>query len=175
MSEAEAMSLFPGGAADLVAWFSSWADRRMLAEIAGRPLETMKVRDRIATAVRTRLAVLEPHREAVRRGLGVLAMPQNAALGLRLLYGTVDAIWYAAGDTATDWNFYSKRMLLAGVMAATMVYWLDDRSPGAVETHAFLARRIDDVLSIPRVTARVREAADRLPNPLRFFRAPRRR
>jgi ubiquinone biosynthesis protein COQ9 len=173
MPEAEAECLFPRGAADMVAQFSDWADRRMLEAAEG--LEAMKVRERIATLMRARLAVLEPHREAVRRGLSVLALPQNAALGARLLYHTVDSAWYAAGDQATDWNFYTKRTLLAGVLGSTMLYWLDDRSPGSADTLAFLERRLDDAMRIPRVTAQLREAADRLPNPFRFFQMARRR
>jgi ubiquinone biosynthesis protein COQ9 len=174
MPEAEAETLFPRAAADMVAQFSDWADRRMLAS-AAEGLEAMKVRDRIATLVRARLAVLEPHREAVRRGLSVLALPQNAALGMKLLYHTVDSAWYAAGDTATDWNFYTKRGLLAGVVAATTLYWLDDRSPDSADTHAFLDRRIGDAMRIPKATAQLRELADRLPNPFRFFQMARRR
>jgi ubiquinone biosynthesis protein COQ9 len=173
MPEGEAETLFPQGAADMVAQFSDWADRRMLEAAEG--LEAMRVRERISTLMRARLAVLEPHREAVRRGLSVLALPQNAALGARLLYYTVDSTWYAAGDRATDWNFYTKRTLLAGVVASTMLYWLDDRSPGAADTLAFLERRLDDAMRIPRVTAQLREVADRLPNPFRFFQMARRR
>ncbi|MBV8652016.1 MAG: COQ9 family protein, partial [Alphaproteobacteria bacterium] len=131
MSEAEAIELYPHTVA-LVEGFSHWADREMIARIEGLDFEAMKVRERVAAAVRARLAVLEPHREAARRGLAVLALPQNAPLGLRLLYDTVDAIWYAAGDTATDFNFYTKRALLAGVYGATMLYWLDDRSADSV-------------------------------------------
>lgn len=175
LSEAEAIALFPRDGAAMVEWFSRWADREMLARVAGAEFEPLKVRERVAAAVRARLAVLEPHREAARRGLAVLALPQNALLGMRLLYETVDAIWYAAGDTATDYNFYTKRALLAGVYGATMLYWLDDRSPGSLDTHAFLERRLADVMSLPKVGARLRDLADRLPNPFRFLRAAQRR
>jgi len=96
-------------------------------------------------------------------------------LGLRLVYRTVDAIWYAAGDTATDFNFYTKRALLAAVHGATMLYWLEDRSPDGVDTDAFLERRLDDAMAVPKLAARLRAAADRLPNPFRFLRAAQRR
>ncbi len=124
---------------------------------------------------RARLAVLDPHREAVRRALALLTLPHNLPLSLKLLYDTVDAMWYAAGDTATDFNFYTKRGLLAGVYAATTLYWLDDRSPGAADTHAFLDRRLGDVMAIPRYGARLRESLARLPNPLRLLHPARRR
>lgn len=174
IDDAELARLFPGGPREAVAEFSRWADRRMLAALSEKKLEAMKVRARIALAVRTRLDVLEPHREAVRRALALLALPHNLALGLRLLYGTVDAIWYAAGDTATDFNFYTKRGLLAGVLATTTLYWLDDRSPVTEETDAFLERRLADVLALPKLGARIGESFAWLPNPFRLMRAARR-
>lgn len=170
LDQAELAALFPGGMRDVVAAFSRWADRKTLEMLSDKNLEAMKVRERIATAVRARFAVLQPHREAVRRALSLLALPQNAPLALRLLYDTVDALWYAAGDTATDFNFYTKRGLLAGVYAATTLYWLDDRSDDMTATEAFLDRRLAEVLAIPKL----RERFGRL-NPLRVLDAARRR
>src|SRR3546814_16617611 len=83
-------------------------------------------------------------------------------------------MWYAAGDTATDWNFYSKRALLAAVYSSTLLYWLNDRSEGFVDTWGFLDRRIGDVMRIPRATARMHDAFPFLPTPSRLFRSPRR-
>jgi ubiquinone biosynthesis protein COQ9 len=174
LDEAAVAVLFPDGVRDVVAGFSRWADDRMLDALAQQNLAALKVRERVATAVRARLAVLAPHREAVRRALTLLALPRNLPLGLTLLYHTVDAIWRAAGDTATDFNFYTKRGLLAGVQAATTLYWLDDRSPGGEATQAFLDRRLADVMAIPKLGARVRDGVDRLPNPFRLARPARR-
>ncbi|HXZ02478.1 MAG TPA: COQ9 family protein [Stellaceae bacterium] len=173
--EAALAALFPGGPRDVVAGFSRWADQRMLAALAGQDVEAMKPHERVAAAIRARLAVFEPHREAVRRALALLALPQHAPLGLRLLYDTVDAVWRAAGDTASDFSFYTKRGLLAGVYAATTLYWLEDRSPGSTETQAFLDRRLDHVMALPRLGARLRRRLDGLPNPFRLMRIARRR
>jgi len=175
MDEARASALFPGGAAEMVEWFSDWADRAMLEDLASIDLAAMKVRERVAEGVRARLAALLPHREAARRALAMLAQPQNAPLGLKLIYRTVDAIWYAAGDRATDFNFYTKRGLLAAVYSATMLCWLEDRSPDGGVTEAFLARRLDEAMAIPKVLERLRKAAENLPNPLRFLHAAQRR
>jgi ubiquinone biosynthesis protein COQ9 len=159
---------------DLVQGFSHWADDRMLDALETENLEAMRIRDRVATAERTRLRVLEPHREAVRRALAVLALPPNMAMGLILLYRTVDAIWYAAGDRSTDFNFYTKRGLLAGVHAATTLYWLDDRSEGGADTAAFLDRRLAEVMAIPKLRARLEKSLAWLPNPFRLMRVVRR-
>ncbi|HXP31214.1 MAG TPA: COQ9 family protein [Stellaceae bacterium] len=175
VDEAELARLFPRGPIDAIAWFSHWADRRAMETVAAQKLEGMRVGERIALAVRTRLDLLAPHREAVRRALALLALPLNAPLGLRLLYDTVDALWYAAGDTAADFSFYTKRGLLAGIYAATTLYWLDDRSPDGSATEAFLARRLAESASLPRLRARLERALDAVPNPFRLFRMPGRR
>lgn len=169
----EALAAFPDGVPQVVAHFSGWADRQMLERLAEADLAAMKVRDRITLAVRTRLEVLAPYKEAVRRSVAVLAMPQHGGLGPRLVYRTVDAMWQAAGDTATDYNFYTKRALLAGVLTTTTLHWLEDRSEGHAATWSFLDRRIADVMQIGRGIARLKDAGgllDRFPSPLRFVR-----
>jgi ubiquinone biosynthesis protein COQ9 len=159
-------TLFPGGPRDAVAWFSRWADRETLAALQAHRRQRLRTSERVALGVKTRLAILLPHREAVRRALAVLALPQNLPRGAKLLYEAVDTIWHGAGDASTDFNFYTKRGLLAGVYASTTLYWLDDRSEGTSASEAFLARRLADVLAVPRL----KNAAARLPNPLRFLR-----
>lgn len=173
MDDDELLRLFPHGVQDAVAWFSHWADRLMLETVAAHPEGDKKLPERVAEAVRTRLRLLAPYREAVRRGLALLSLPAYTPLGLKLLYETVDATWYAAGDTSTDFSFYTKRAILAGVIVATMLYWLDDRSEGSSATEAFLARRLKDVTALPRLRAGLERAAGRIPNPLRFLRAAR--
>lgn len=148
LDAATAVNAFPGGAAELIAFHSAEADRRMLDELQPLDLPGMRVRDRIAAAVRLRLEQNTAHREAIRRALAFLALPQNGPLGLKCLYRTVDAMWYAAGDTSTDYNFYTKRLLLSGVYSSTLLFWLNDESEDFAETWAFLSRRIDEVLKI---------------------------
>ncbi len=148
LEPASALNAFPGGPAELLEFFSAEVDRRMLAELEKRDLAAMKVRQRVAAAVRARLDLLAPHREAVRRGLSFLALPRHAGLGAKCLYRTVDAVWYAAGDTSTDYNFYTKRLLMAGVYTSTVLFWLNDSSKGCAETWAFLDRRIAEVMRL---------------------------
>lgn len=171
---------FPGGVPELIGHFNDWADRRMILALVGRDIAGMRVRDRVATAVRARLELLAPHREAVRRELAFLAVPTNVPLGLELLYRTVDAVWTVAGDTSLDHNHYTKRGILAGVYGATVLYWLDDPSEGSADTWAFLDRRLDDALRFGRAIGKVPGLgtvgylARLLPSPVRFARQLRR-
>ena len=145
----------------------------MLEGLARLDIGKMRVRDRIAQAVKARIGVLAAHREAARRMLSFLALPPNAPLAARLIWRTVDAIWYAAGDNATDFNYYTKRGLLAGVYATTLLFWLDDSSEDFTDTWAFLDRRIADVMKVPAYKARLKEALGRLPRPSRLLRRAR--
>ncbi|CAN5262463.1 COQ9 family protein [soil metagenome] len=144
--EGEAERLFPGGPVAVLAWLSERADLRTVETMEAAGAEKLKIRERIRLAVRARIEQTVGGRESVRRGLAMLALPFNAALGLKLLYRTVDAIWYAAGDTSADFNFYTKRAILAGVYSSTLLYWLNDRSEGSEATWSFLDRRIDNVM-----------------------------
>ncbi len=156
---------FPDGALDLVDYFLADGDRRMAEALAGEDLAAMKVRARITRAVRTRIEADGPHREAVRRAVTLLALPTSGGRGPRALYRTVDAIWRAAGDTATDFNFYTKRATLAGVYSAVTLYWLADRSEDFADTWAFLDARIEDVMRFEKAKASVLGIVDKLPDP----------
>jgi len=167
---AVARNAFPGGAIEMIEFHSLLADRRMVAEFEAADISGLKLREKVALAVRLRLQANMPHREAIRRAVATLALPIHAALAARLLYRTVDAVWHAVGDRSTDYNFYTKRMLLAGVYSSTVLFWINDKSADCAETWAFLDRRIADVMQIPKAMARLNKIKDRLPDPMRILR-----
>lgn len=148
---------FPDGLRDVLLYFSSRADAQMLETLRrDYHLPSMKIRERIATAVMVRLRQQAPHREAVRRAIGFYTMPWNMGAATKALYATVDAIWREAGDTSTDYNFYTKRLLLSHVYTSTVTVWLNDKTPDLSETEAFLRRRIEDVMQIEKFKAKAK-------------------
>jgi ubiquinone biosynthesis protein COQ9 len=169
-----ALNAFPGGMAEVLAFYHESADRWMIEALLKEPLAEMKIREKIAKAVRLRLEQNYAHREAVRSGCSFLVMPQHAPLAAKLLYKTVDAIWYAIGDRSTDFNFYTKRGLLAAVYSATVLYWLNDKSPDCASTWSFLDRRIEEVMLVPKAIAGLTKFAERFPDPTKVFRRRRR-
>ena len=130
----EARQAFPGGPVALVAYHAAYADRRLEEALKEVELGEMRLRERIAHAVRLRLEQNAAHREAIRAALPILAQPTNGPHALASLYRTVDTIWFAVGDRSTDFGFYTKRALLAGVYLSTLLYWLNDGSEGAAAT-----------------------------------------
>jgi len=159
---------YPGGAAQMVdAWFD-WVDRAMLEAFPPEKVAAMKVRDRIRAFLLFRFQTLAPYREALRRGLAVLALPRNALTGASLAWRSADRIWRLAGDTATDFNHYSKRAILIGVYASTTLVFLDDQSEDMAETRAFLDRRIESVMRFEKAKARWKSNAPPF-SPSRFL------
>ena len=170
------LHLFPEGPASLVAFLSERTDAEMEMRLAAQDMAGMKVRERIATAVLTRLEIMRPHKEAARRAAAFLMMPANAALAMKLVYQTVDHMWRAAGDTATDFNFYTKRAILAGVYTTTLMRWFTDNTPDESETRAFLDARIANVMQFEKFKAEMKARTKDMPSfadILKGFSAPR--
>ncbi|RHW17769.1 COQ9 family protein [Sphingomonas gilva] len=159
---------FPGGAVDMIdAWFES-VDRRMAEALPPERLAAMKIREKIAALVEARLAILAPEREALRRALAILAMPQNIVRAARLGWRAADLMWRMAGDTATDYNHYTKRTILGGVYGATVTVFLDDESEGWADTRAFLARRIEGIMRFEKTKAQLLARGQHRPSLSRF-------
>jgi ubiquinone biosynthesis protein COQ9 len=141
----------PRGAIELIEAFADRFDKAMVSELAGHDLKAMKVRERVNLAVRTRIEVLAPHKEAARRSLARVALERNPILAGQLAWRTADAIWRALDDQSTDGNFYSKRALLAGVYAGTLAIWLTDLQ--SRRAWDFLAARIENVMQFEKFKA----------------------
>ena len=129
----------------------------------------MKIRARITALIEARLDAIAPNRESLRRALAILALPPNVARAARLGWRTADRMWAAAGDTATDYNHYTKRATLLMVYASTMTVFLDDESEGQTDTSAFLQRRIDGLMRFEKAKAGMIARSERLPSLSRFI------
>jgi ubiquinone biosynthesis protein COQ9 len=159
----------PGGATDMIdAWFG-WIDEEMARRLPPESLAAMKIRTRIAALVETRLEIVANDKEALRRALAILAMPQNLAKGAQLGWRAADTMWRLAGDTATDYNHYTKRGLLSAIYAATLTVFLDDDSEGFADTRALLSRRIDNVMQFEKAKAGFLKRRERIPSLSRFI------
>ena len=146
---------FPGGAMDMIAAYVDSVDAAMAARFADGSLGGMKIRERIRALVWFRLDASRGLEEAISRALAIQAMPRNAARSLKLGWHSADAMWRLAGDTATDYNHYTKRAILAGIYAASLAVYVNDESEGKEDSAAFLDRRIDGVMRFEKVKAQL--------------------
>jgi ubiquinone biosynthesis protein COQ9 len=166
---ARARLAVPKSQAAMIDLYLQEVDRALEAWFTADRLAGKKIREKIRSLVWRRLEVIGPAREAVRRALAILAMPQNVPLALRVSWRTADLMWRIAGDASTDFNHYTKRITLGAVYASTLLTWLEDTSEGWSETSKFLDRRIDDVMRFEKWKAGWRGSSDRRLSPSRFF------
>lgn len=159
----------PKGQAEMIDLYMQEVDRALEAYFTPERLASLKIREKIRALVWRRLEIMAPAREAVRRALATLAMPQNVPLALRISWRSGDLMWRIAGDTSTDFNHYTKRLTLLGVYGSTLLVWLDDKSEGWADTAAFLDRRIDDVMKIERLKAEWRGSSEQRLSVSRFL------
>lgn len=166
---AQARLAFPKDPALMVEAWIEGVDAAMTQHFTPDVIAAMKIRDRIRSMIWFRIETMAPAREAVRTALAMLAMPHHVPLGLRTGWRTADLMWRLAGDTATDYNHYTKRLTLSGVYASTLLAWLDDDSEGFADTAAFLDRRLADVMRFEKWRAEWRGNALRRPSLARFL------
>lgn len=150
-----AVAVFPEGVTDLVAYFSEWADAQMLAQLAKIDPEDLRVRARVAKAAMIRFEILAPHKEALREAAKFWARPFRSLRAKQVIWQTADHIWTWAGDTATDYNRYTKRGLLFGVLTTTTLYWLSKNEASLEEVETFLRARIENVLKIGQAGSKI--------------------
>jgi ubiquinone biosynthesis protein COQ9 len=165
----QARLAMPKTQAGMIDCYIQEVDRALEAYFTAERLAALKIREKIRALVWRRLEIMGPAREAVRRALAILAMPQNVPLALRISWRTADLMWRIAGDTSTDFNHYTKRLTLGAVYGSTLIVWLDDESEGWSETAAFLDRRIDDVMRFEKFKAQWRGSADQRLSLSRFL------
>ena len=155
----DAELLFPGGTADLLDAWCDLADRDMEAAAIAQGVADQRLSQRVRTLIALRLANAGPHKDAVRRAMGLFARPSYTPLAASCTARTVDAIWHAAGDTSADFSWYTKRAILAGVWTSTLLFWLANDDDA---TLAFLDRRLIGVAQIGKLRGRIEGAFARL-------------
>ena len=158
----QARLAMPKGQAAMIDLYIQEVDRALEAYFTPERLAKLKIREKIRALVWRRLEIMGPAREAVRRAMAILAMPQNLPLALRISWRSADLMWRIAGDTSTDFNHYTKRITLGAVYGSTLMAWLDDQSEGWADTAAFLDRRIDGVMRFEKFKAEWRGSSDHL-------------
>jgi len=163
---------FLRGATEAVVHFAALADRKLEEEAFAKAeeLATIRFTARVGWLVRRRIEAWTEHREAVRRAVATLALPGQAGQAMRAAWRTADTIWHAAGDSSTDFSYYTKRATLIAVYSSTLLVWLDDGSEDASDTWAFLDRRLADVGRFTKFRQKTEERLKKVPNPVRAAR-----
>jgi len=160
---------FKDNAIDMIdAWINS-VDLELAHRLPAEKLAAMKIRDRITALLATRLDIMAPDRESLRRAMAIMAMPQNLVRSAKIGWRSADRMWRLAGDTASDFNHYTKRMTLSAVYASTLSVFVNDDSDNFADARAFLDRRIDNVMQFEKVKFQAKQRQEYVPSLSRFI------
>ena len=165
--EGDEYRAFDGDMDQVLVYAFEWFDHKMEEKLKKIDLKAMRTKDRVATCIMVRLHLMAPYKMAIQKSFSYLAKPSKALLGAKCVAKTVNKIWYAAGDKATDFNYYTKRALLMGVYVSTVRFWLQDQTGDDFATRAYLERRLADAMKIPQLKATLQQGLDFLCRPFR--------
>jgi ubiquinone biosynthesis protein COQ9 len=160
IDQASARYAFAGGAMAMIEAWAASVDAAMIAAFPPERIAGLKIRERIRALVQFRLDAVIHQKEALRRAQAIMAMPQNAAGAVKLGWHSADAMWRLAGDVATDYNHYTKRLTLGSIYAATLAVYVADTSDDHADTRAFLDRRIEGIMQFEKAKARLLKPRD---------------
>ncbi|MBP6363826.1 MAG: COQ9 family protein [Novosphingobium sp.] len=169
LDPAAASFAFSGGSMQMIEAWVQAVDAAMQAALPADQIAQLKIRERIRTLVQFRLDAIVHQKEALRRALSIMALPQNAPRTLALGWRSADAMWRLAGDTATDYNHYTKRMTLGSIYAATLAVYVNDSSDDHADTKAFLDRRIEGIMKFEKAKAQLLRPREELFSPARLL------
>jgi ubiquinone biosynthesis protein COQ9 len=158
-----------GNAMKLIDAWIDGIDLELARRLPPETLNAMKIRARITALLATRMEIMAPDREALRRAMAIMAMPQNLAKAAMIGWRSADRMWRLAGDTSSDFNHYTKRMTLSAVYGSLLTVFVNDDSQNFAEARAFLDRRIDNVMQFEKVKAQAKARREYVPSFSRFI------
>lgn len=160
---------FPGGALDVIKFWSKQCDAQAQKALSALDLKSLKIRDKVTQGALLRLEAIGRHEIAAKRAMSRLLLPDAIGHGPAQLWASADMIWRTIGDTSTDMNYYSKRAILSAVLGSSLVSWLGDSSTDKAEARAFLEARIANVMQFEKAKWDFKKRTETLPNPAEIF------
>ena len=128
--------LFPNGITCAISAWQAWLDEQTVQRVRLQGWQSERIRDKVAQGAWTRLELIGEHHEAFQRATRQRLW--HPRIVMQDLWRTADTLWTLAGDTAQDYNHYTKRLLLAKLLFKTTLSYLGDTSTGYTDTRTYL-------------------------------------
>ena len=149
----EIYDLFPEGYLSIVQMYLEEVDEKMTKESEKINLIRLKIHERIRELCILRLNIMAKEKDLVSKTFLHLLLPHNYKFSSKNLYKTVDQIWFLAGDNSTDFNFYSKRIILASIYTSTMIHFINNDN--MEDTLFLLNKLLRRVSKIPQIKSNI--------------------
>ncbi|HLD76911.1 MAG TPA: COQ9 family protein [Rickettsiales bacterium] len=159
--------IFECGVLDIIELYIDETNENLAKIIDETPnFEKLKIREKIKFALYNFFELQKEHQLALQRIRNFyfdLANFKNTKYGARPSAfafknaGKIaDFIWKKIGDQSTDFNFYTKRLILSGVIISVFSTFVKDKTPNLEETKAKIDKKIEKVMKIEKFKAKMR-------------------
>jgi ubiquinone biosynthesis protein COQ9 len=150
--------LFADGIIEVVQMLITELDKEMLTRYHAKDRSEFGITKKVKEALKIRFQIMAERKLLFHQTIMYLTLPWNTPKAIKFAWNTADLIWHdVVGDNSLDFNYYSKRSLLSGVYAASLLYFISDNSIKHEDTFDFIDRKINDVVSLGRNLSKLKQ------------------
>ena len=147
---------FENGLIDLFYFAFDLLNQEMLKEIAKIDLSNLGISGKIREFMKVRLELISKNYQSFRQIIFYLKHnPKSLAFSLKKSYQFADLAWYEIGDKSTDYNFYSKRILLSKIHLKTFSFFAKEKS--ADQALSYFDNQIKNILKFTKIKTEIKE------------------
>ena len=158
--------LFPDGKNDLLQFALEQLNIDLENYCKKLDLIRLPVHKRIRKILLSKIYIMDKEKKFYKKiFLSLLIPKKNFSLPLKL-YKSVDQIWFIAGDTSVDFNFYTKRLILAGIYSRVIFFFFNNNNQKLLED--LLDSNLKRVSKIPELKTKLNILKDYFPKAVKF-------
>ena len=158
--------LFPQGNIDLIKFALGQLNNDLEVYCRQIDLIRLPIHKRIRKVLLSKISLMNKDKFFYRSiFLNLLIPKKNFSLSSQL-YNSVDQLWFIAGDSSTDFNFYTKRLILSGIYSRVMLFFFNNNNQEELEN--ILDESLKRVSKIPEIKSKLKIFKDFLPKIANF-------
>lgn len=158
--------LFPEGNIDLIKFTLEQLNKELEEYCKKIDLIRLPVHKRIKKVLLSKISLMNKNKLFYRSIFLNLLIPKKNFSLSNQLYNSVDQIWFIAGDSSTDFNFYTKRLILSGIYSRVILFFFNNNNQKELEN--ILDESLKRVSKIPEIKSKLKIFKDYLPKIANF-------
>ena len=141
------------GVSSLILCINIFINQEMKNCISG-DFKKLRVNEKIRFLILNRLKIIDKFFD--KKSIFKLVVKQKSLSKASLmLFNVSDEIWHLSGDKSTDFNYYTKRIILMNVYSVSFVYFLNDNSAEYTKTKDLIDKQISNVLKFGKLKSKL--------------------
>ena len=158
--------LFPQGNKDLLKYSLEQLNIELQKYCKSIDLIRLPLHKRIRRILLSKIAIMNKEKNFYKKIFLKSLLPNRTISLSKQLYKSIDQIWYLAGDTSVDFNFYTKRLILAGIYSRVVLFFFNNNNQNELEN--LLDLNLKRVAKIPELKSKINIVKEYLPKLMKF-------